>query len=148
MFTLQLLDYKTHISYIVSAMKKSIKSRRKVGSPTKASGKKIIKSNAVVKNKAGMMPTGDRVLVKPIVQEEGIVTSFGIIIPDSAKEKPETGTVVAVGPGKRTDDGKVVPVSLKIGDKVMFSKYGYDDVKVDGTEYYLVREENILAVLS
>lgn len=129
-------------------MKKSIKSRRKVGSPTKASGKKIIKSNAVVKNKAGMMPTGDRVLVKPIVQEEGIVTSFGIIIPDSAKEKPETGTVVAVGPGKRTDDGKVVPVSLKIGDKVMFSKYGYDDVKVDGTEYYLVREENILAVLS
>ena len=130
-------------------MKKSIKSRRKVGIPTKASGKKVIKNKAVVvKNKAGMTPVGDRVLVKPIVQEEGMVTSFGIIIPDSAKEKPETGTVVAVGPGKRADDGRIVPVAIKVGDKVMFSKYGYDEVKVDGTEYYLVREDNILAILS
>ena len=125
-------------------MKKSIKRkkatknqpRRKVGAPTKASG-----------NKAGITPLGDRVLVKPFGLEEGLVTSFGIVLPDSAKEKPEQGKVVAVGAGKRGEDGNVVPVSLRVGDKVMFSKYGYDEIKVDGTEYYLVREENILAIL-
>ena len=122
-------------------MKKPIKKKKPAKKTARA-------KTVTVKNKAGMTPVGDRVLVKPIVQEEGMVTSFGIIIPDSAKEKPETGTVVAVGPGKRADDGKVVPVALKVGDKVMFSKYGYDEVKVDGTEYYLVREENILAILN
>ena len=116
--------------------KKKAQPRRKVGAPTKASG-----------NKAGIMPLGDRVLVKPFGLEEGLVTSFGIVLPDSAKEKPEQGKVVAVGPGKRGEDGKLVPVALKVGDKVMFSKYGYDEIKVDGTEYYLVREDNILAVL-
>ena len=122
-------------------MKKPIKKKKAV--------KKVAKRKAVVvKNKAGMTPTGDRVLVKPYGLEDGLVTSFGIIIPDSAKEKPETGVVVAVGPGKRSDDGKVMPVALRVGDKVMFSKYGYDEVKVDGKEYYLVREENILAVLN
>jgi len=131
------LDAEVYLSYILSAMKKSIKSRRKVGIPTKASGK----------NRAGIMPLGDRVLVKPFGLEEGLVTSFGIVLPDSAKEKPEQGKVVAVGPGKRGEDGKLVPVALKVGDKVMFSKYGYDEIKVDGTEYYLVREENVLAVL-
>ena len=131
------LDAEVYLSYILSAMKKSIKSRRKVGIPTKASGK----------NRAGIMPLGDRVLVKPFGLEEGLVTSFGIVLPDSAKEKPEQGKVVAVGPGKRGEDGKLVPVALNVGDKVMFSKYGYDEIKVDGTEYYLVREENVLAVL-
>jgi chaperonin GroES len=86
-------------------------------------------------------PYGDRVLVKPALQEE--VTSFGIIIPDSTKEKPETGTVVAVGPGKKNDEGRVVPLSVKVGDKIMFSKYGYDEVKIGGTEYYLIREDSI-----
>lgn len=129
-------------------MKKPSKPRRKVGVPTKASGKKIKKTATVVhKNKAGITPTGDRVLVKPAGLEEGLVTSFGIIIPDSAKEKPEQGKVVAVGPGRKGEDGKLIPVSVKVGDKVMFSKYGYDEIKVDGTEYYLVREENILAIL-
>lgn len=100
------------------------------------------------KNKAGITPMGDRVLVKPAGLEEGMVTSFGIVLPDSAKEKPEQGKVVAVGPGKKGDDGKLIPVSVKVGDKVMFSKYGYDEVKVDGTEYYLIREDNILAILN
>ena len=142
------LDAEVYLSYILSAMKKFIKRkaqpRRKVGIPTKASGKKVIKK---LQNKAGIMPLGDRVLVKPFGLEEGLVTSFGIVLPDSAKEKPEQGKVVAVGPGKRGEDGKLVPVALKVGDKVMFSKYGYDEIKVDGTEYYLVREENVLAVL-
>ena len=121
---------------------KSKKPRRKA--PAKA--KKVFRP--AQKNKAGVMPLGDRVLVKPFGLEEGLVTSFGIILPDSAKEKPEQGKVVAVGPGRRGEDGKPVPVSVKVGDKVMFSKYGYDEIKVDGTEYYLVREENILAVLN
>lgn len=125
-------------------MKKSIKKKVQ----KKKAAKSAKPAKPVQKNKAGIMPLGDRVLVKPFGLEEGMVTSFGIVLPDSAKEKPEQGKVVAVGPGKRGEDGKVVPVSLKVGDKVMFSKYGYDEIKVDGTEYYLVREENILAVLS
>lgn len=90
---------------------------------------------------------GDRVLVKPVSKEEGVTTSFGIIIPDTAKEKPEQGTVVAVGPGKKNDDGKIVPVSVKVGDKVMFSKYGFDEIKVEGVEYYILPESSILAVI-
>lgn len=97
------------------------------------------------------MPLGDRILIKPLAPEEmeGKTTSFGIIIPDTvSKEKPEQGTVVAVGPGKRGDDGKLVAPSVKVGDKVMFSKYGFDEVKVGGQEYYIVSESNILAILS
>ena len=88
-------------------------------------------------------PTGDSVLVKPESIEEK--TASGIIIPDTArKEKPETGIVIAVGPGKRGDDNKMIPVSVKAGDKVMFSKYGYDEVTIDEEEYYVVSESNIL----
>ena len=95
------------------------------------------------------MPLGDRVLVRPLSGEEvGTTTSFGIIIPDTAKEKPEQGIVVAVGAGKKTDEGKTVPISVRVGDKVMFNKYGYDEVKVEGVEYFIVSESNILAVLN
>ena len=87
------------------------------------------------------LPYGDRILVKPGKPEE--MTSFGLIIPDTAKEKPEQGTVVAVGPGKKNDEGKLVPLGVKVGDRIMFSKYGYDEVKINGTEYYLIREESI-----
>jgi len=110
------------------------------GTQTKASGQKKT-TNAV-----GMTPLGDRVLVKPQVGET--TTAFGIIIPDTAKEKPETGVVVAVGPGKKTDTGATMPMSVKVGDKVMFSKYGFDEVKVAGVEYYLISETNILAILN
>jgi chaperonin GroES len=103
------------------------------------------KAKAVQKSSLGVTPMGDRVLLKPIQPET--VTSFGIIIPDSSKEKPEQGVVVAVGPGRRNDSGQLVAVAVQIGDTVMFSKYGYDEIKVNGTEYYLVREESILAVL-
>ena len=92
------------------------------------------------KNSIGT-PYGDRVLVKPTVAEEK--TSFGIILPDSSKEKPEQGVVVAVGPGKKNDDGKLVPLSVNVGETIMFSKYGYDEIKINGTEYYLIREESI-----
>ncbi|HEV8666616.1 MAG TPA: co-chaperone GroES [Candidatus Paceibacterota bacterium] len=93
-----------------------------------------------------MTPLGDRVLVKPQANET--TTAFGIIIPDTAKEKPETGVVVAVGPGKKNESGNVVPVGVQVGDKVMFSKYGFDEVKVSGQEYYLISEANILAILN
>ncbi len=118
---------------------KAAKPRRKVGVPTKASGKDV-----TPKSKLGT-PYGDRVLVKPQAAEE--MTSFGIIIPDSTKEKPEQGVVVAVGTGKVADDGTLVPMRVQVGDTIMFNKYGYDEVKIDGTEYYLIREDNITYIL-
>ena len=90
-------------------------------------------------------PLADRVVVKPV--ENGEKTVSGIIIPDTAnKEKPAKGTVVAVGPG-RYEDGKLVPMTLKVGDKVIFSKYGYDEVKVDGEDYFVLTEASVLAVI-
>ncbi len=94
----------------------------------------------------GVLPMGDRVLIKPEAPEE--MTSFGLIIPDSAKEKPEHGTVVAVGPGRRGDDNDLVPMGVQVGDKVMFSKYGFDEIKVGGVEYYILPESSILAVIN
>ncbi len=93
----------------------------------------------------GVLPMGDRVLIRPEAPEE--MTSFGLIIPDSAKEKPEHGTVVAVGPGRRGDDNDLVPMGVQVGDKVMFSKYGFDEIKVKGVEYYILPESSILAVI-
>lgn len=91
-------------------------------------------------------PTGDRVLVKPDMPEDE-KTASGIIIPDTArKEKPECGVVVAVGPGKLGDDNEIIPIGVKIGDKVMFSKYGYDEVSINDEEYYVISESNILGV--
>ncbi|MBY0110664.1 co-chaperone GroES [Patescibacteria group bacterium] len=91
-------------------------------------------------------PLADRVVVKPLVADE-MTSASGIIIPDTVgKEKPERGTVVAVGPGK-FDDGVRVPMTVKKGDVVLFSKYGYDEVKVDGTEYYILSESSVLAII-
>lgn len=104
--------------------------------------KKKAQKKAAKPAKKGLgMPYGDRVLVKPAAAQE--VTSFGIVLPDSSKEKPAQGVVVAVGPGKKNDDGRTVALSVKVGDKIMFSKYGYDEVTIDGTEYYLIREDSI-----
>ena len=90
-------------------------------------------------------PLGDRVLVKPL--KNGEVEKGGIIIPDSAKEKPQEGKVVALGTGKRDDDGKDIPFNVKKGDKVLMPKYGGTEVKVDEVEYQIVREDDILAVI-
>lgn len=108
------------------------------------------KTNANVHSGVPIHPLHDRVVIKPLSPEEaGSRTLSGIIIPDTAKEKPEQGKVVAVGPGKWDEDGeKRIPVSVKVGDKVMFSKYGYDEIKINGVEYFIVNESNILAVLS
>ena len=94
-----------------------------------------------------VIPLADRVLVKP-EETEHEKTVSGIIIPDTAqKEKPERGKVIAVGEGKRTERGDLVPVRVKIGDTVMFSKYGFDEVKIDDEVYYIVSESSILAVI-
>jgi len=90
-------------------------------------------------------PLGDRVLVEPL--KEGEVLKGGIIIPDSAKEKPQEGTVIALGTGKLDDDGKVIPFNVKKGDLVLMPKYGGTEVKMDGKEYQIMREEDILAVI-
>lgn len=95
-------------------------------------------------------PLADRVLLRPLSPEEmGTKSQFGIIIPDTIdKEKPEQGVVIAVGPGKVGDDNVRIPVSVSVGDRVVFSKYGYDEVKVGGKEYFLVSEQNILAIIN
>ncbi len=97
------------------------------------------------KKKLSISPLGDRIVVEPLAREE--MSASGIIIPDSAsREKPEQGTVVAVGSGKY-ENGSLIPMSVKVGDSVLFSKYGYDEVKLDGTEYLILSESSVLAVL-
>jgi chaperonin GroES len=91
-------------------------------------------------------PLNDRILVKLV--EEGEVRKGGIIIPDSAKEKPQEAKVVAVGPGKLDESGKRLPVDVKVGEKVLISKYGGTEVKIDGDAYQILREDDILAVLA
>ena len=93
-----------------------------------------------------IQPLGDRVLVEPA--KEGEVKKGGIIIPDSAKEKPMEGKVIAVGPGKRDDDGKLIPMNVKKGDKVLLPKYGGTEVKINEIEYQIVREDDILGVIT
>lgn len=89
-------------------------------------------------------PLHERVLVKRLEEEE--VSKGGIFIPDSAKEKPAEGEIVAVGSGRISEEGKVTPLDVKVGDKVLFSKYSGTDVKIDGVEYLIMREDDILAI--
>ena len=107
-------------------------------------------SGGASKGAVPVRPLGDRVVVKPLSPEEmGTTTASGIIIPDTAQEKPEQGTVVAVGDGKWNEDGDArIPVSVSVGDRVLFSKYGFETVKIGGVEYYVISESNILAVIS
>lgn len=96
--------------------------------------------------KPKITPLGDRVLVEIPPREE--MTKSGIIIPDTVKgEKPEEGVVIAVGSGRQLENGERAPMSVKVGDRVVFSKYGLDEISVDGKEYYMLREENILAIV-
>lgn len=90
-------------------------------------------------------PLADRVVVKPSESEE--VTKSGIVLPDTAKEKPQEGEVIAVGPGKY-EEGKRIPVDVKVGDKVIYSKYGGTEVKIEGVEHLILRESDILAIVS
>ncbi|MGA2602738.1 MAG: co-chaperone GroES [Verrucomicrobiia bacterium] len=90
-------------------------------------------------------PLGDRVLVQPVEDQE--VKKGGIIIPDTAKEKPQEGKVIAVGTGKRDEHGKLIPFEVKKGDRVLISKYGGTEIKMDGKDYLIMREDDILGVI-
>jgi chaperonin GroES len=92
-----------------------------------------------------LSPLGDRILVKRTDEDE--LTKGGIIIPDTAKEKPQEGKVVAVGPGKTNDEGNNIPLTVKKGDKILFSKYAGTEINVEGEEHLFIREEDVLAVL-
>lgn len=92
-----------------------------------------------------LRPLQDRILVKRV--EEETKTAGGLIIPETAKEKPQRGEVVAAGNGKKTEDGKVLPLDVKVGDKVLFGKYSGTEVKVDGEDFLMMREDDILAVV-
>ncbi|MDI6689151.1 MAG: co-chaperone GroES [Actinomycetota bacterium] len=91
-----------------------------------------------------LKPLGNRVVVKPSEKEER--TKSGIVLPDTAKEKPQEGKVIAVGPGEYKE-GKRVPMEVKVGDKVIYSKYGGTEVKIEGEEYLILREDDILAIV-
>ena len=90
-------------------------------------------------------PLGDRILVKRIKEEEK--TKGGIIIPDTAKEKPQEGKVIAVGRGKKNDEGKVIALDVKAGDKILFGKYSGSEIKLEGEEHLILREDDILGVI-
>ncbi len=90
-------------------------------------------------------PLNDRVLVSRVEEEQK--TAGGIIIPDTAKEKPQEGKVVAVGPGKTNDDGKRTTLNVKAGDRILFSKYAGSEIKIDGVEHIFMREDDILGIL-
>ncbi len=93
-----------------------------------------------------LTPLYDRVIVRPSEPEE--VTKGGIIIPDTAKEKPMQGEIVAVGNGKMTEDGKVLPLRVKVGDKVLYGKYAGTEIKIDGEDYLIMRESDIFAIIN
>jgi chaperonin GroES len=93
-----------------------------------------------------LKPLGDRVIVKPKEKED--MTKSGIVLPDTASEKPQEGSVLAVGPGRVLDNGKRVELDVKTGDKVLFAKYAGTEVKLDGEEYLVIREADLLAILT
>jgi len=93
-----------------------------------------------------LQPLADRVVVKALDREEK--TKSGIVLPDTAKEKPQEGEVLAVGSGKIGDDGKRIPLEVKVGDRVVYSKYGGTEVKIDGVEYLILKESDVLAIVN
>ena len=95
--------------------------------------------------KLSFKPLGGRVLIDPIEQEE--MTAGGIILPETAKEKPQEGKILAVGPGDRDDEGKRIPLDLKVGDKVLFAKYPGTEVKMDGKKLLILRESDVLGII-
>lgn len=113
----------------------------------KKAGQKV-RTSAAVENNSGLTPLGDRIVLRHLTEDEtGTRTISGIIIPDTvAKEKPEQGIVVAIGKGKY-EDGTLMPMTVKIGDRVVYSKYGFDEVKVGGVEYCVVSESSVLAII-
>ena len=93
-----------------------------------------------------LTPLSNHVLIKPLEREK--TTEGGIVLPDTAKEKPTKGTVIAVGPGKKNEDGEIIPVSVQKGQTILFREYGFNEVEIDGEEYMVGTEDNILGILN
>ena len=93
-----------------------------------------------------LKPLGNRVIIEPSEAEE--VTAGGIVLPDTAKEKPQKGTILAAGPGERDDDGDHIPMDVKVGDVVLYAKYSGTEIKVDGKKLLILRESDILAIVA
>jgi chaperonin GroES len=106
---------------------------------------KTLSGGIKMASKLKLKPLGGRVIVEPIEQEE--MTAGGIILPETAKEKPQEGKILAAGPGDRDDDGKRITMEVKVGDKVLYAKYSGTEVKVDGKKLLILRESDILAVV-
>lgn len=100
----------------------------------------------MAKNEIGVRPLHDRILVRRMAEEEK--TAGGLFIPDTAKEKPQRGEIIATGKGRVTEDGKVLPLEVKAGDKVLFGRYSGTELKLDGQEFLMMREEDILGVFN
>jgi chaperonin GroES len=113
--------------------------------PSNSIASQIQRGKEIYTVAAAIHPIGERVVVKPAAKEE--VTKSGIVIPDTAKEKPQEGTVIAVGSGRLLDNGDRAPVEVKVGDRVLFAKYGGTEFKLDGEEYLVLKENDILAVI-
>lgn len=92
-----------------------------------------------------LKPLADRIVIKPTAAEE--VTKGGIVLPDSAKERPQEGEVIAAGPGKTLETGIQVPMEIKVGDKIIYSKYGGTEVKIGGEEYVILRQDDVLSII-
>jgi chaperonin GroES len=90
-------------------------------------------------------PLSDHIFVEALSEEK--TTKGGIFIPESTEEKPEMGKVIAVGPGKTNDEGKIIPLSVKVGDKILFTKYSPNEIKIDDKEYLVIREDDVLAIV-
>lgn len=99
----------------------------------------------MAKTELGVRPLHDRILVRRMAEEEK--TAGGLFIPDTAKEKPQRGEIVAAGKGRVTEDGKILPLEVKAGDKVLFSKYAGTEIKLSGEEYLMMREEDVLGIV-
>ena len=97
------------------------------------------------KTKIDLKPLGDRIVVESVEQAQTSVG--GVILPDTAKEKPQEGVVLAVGPGRKTDKGEIVPMELKVGDRIIYSKYSGSEIKIEGKEYLIVSEKDVLAIV-
>ncbi|WP_096000876.1 co-chaperone GroES [Bdellovibrio bacteriovorus] len=100
----------------------------------------------MAKNEIGVRPLHDRILVRRMAEEEK--TAGGLFIPDTAKEKPQRGEIIATGKGRITEDGKILPLEVKVGDKVLFGRYSGTELKLEGQEFLMMREEDILGVFN
>ena len=123
--------------------KAAMKSRPAMRKVAKSSSNGVSKPKPKARASTKLVPLHDRIVIRPVVQEE--VLSSGLVIPDTAKEKPQQGEAIAVGPGRLDDNGKRVPMDVKVGDRVLYAKYTGQEIKIDQEELIVIAEKDVLA---